>query len=129
VATVIHLDTHVVVWLYAGDLRRFSPAARRRLDREELRISPMVALEVQYLHEVGRISENSGVVLADLARKLGLVQAEGDFSSVAEGAVGLGLDARPVRPAHSGARGAFNGATLLTKDRSIRRNYRHAVWD
>ena len=127
-ATVIHLDTHVVVWLYAGDLRRFSPAARRRLDREELRISPMVALEVQYLHEVGRISENASVVFSDLGRKLGLAQAEGDFSSVAEGAVGLGWTRDPFARlivAHA----ALNGATLLTKDRSIRRNYRHAVWD
>jgi PIN domain nuclease of toxin-antitoxin system len=128
VATVIHLDTHVVVWLYAGDLRRFSPAARRRLDREELRISPMVALEVQYLHEVGRISENAGVVLSDLARKLGLVQAEGDFSAVAAAAMDLGWTRDPfdrVIVAHA----ALYGATLLTKDRSIRRNYGRAVWD
>ncbi|MGA9656193.1 MAG: PIN domain-containing protein [Polyangia bacterium] len=127
-ATVIHLDTHVVVWLYAGDLRRFSPAARRRLDREELRISPMVALEVQYLHEVGRISENAGVVLSDLARKLGLVQAEGDFSAVAAAAMDLGWTRDPfdrVIVAHA----ALYGATLLTKDRSIRRNYGRAVWD
>ncbi|MGA7743412.1 MAG: PIN domain-containing protein [Polyangia bacterium] len=125
---MIHLDTHVVVWLYAGDLRRFSPAARRRLDREELRISPMVALEVQYLHEVGRISENAGVVLSDLARKLGLVQAEGDFSAVAAAAMDLGWTRDPfdrVIVAHA----ALYGATLLTKDRSIRRNYGRAVWD
>jgi PIN domain nuclease of toxin-antitoxin system len=127
VATVIHLDTHVVVWLYAGDLRRFSPAARRRLDREDLRISPMVALEVQYLHEVGRILENAGVVLSDLARKLGLAQAEGDFSAVAAAALGLDWTRDPfdrLIVAHA----ALYGATLLTKDRSIRRNYRHAVW-
>ena len=127
-ATVIHLDTHVVVWLYAGDLRRFSPAARRWLDREELCISPMVALEIQYLHEVGRISENAGVVLSDLARKLGLAQAEGDFSSVAAAALDLGWTRDPLDRlivAHA----ALSGATLLTKDRSIRRNYRHAVWD
>ena len=127
-ATVIHLDTHVVVWLYAGDLRRFSPAARRRLDREDLRISPMVALEVQYLHEVGRILENAGVVLSDLARKLGLAQAEGDFSAVAAAALGLDWTRDPfdrLIVAHA----ALYGATLLTKDRSIRRNYRHAVWD
>ncbi|MGO9289800.1 MAG: type II toxin-antitoxin system VapC family toxin [Polyangia bacterium] len=125
---MIHLDTHVVVWLYAGDLRRFSPAARRRLDREELRISPMVALEVQYLHEVGRISENAGVVLSDLARKLGLVQAEGEFSAVAAAAMDLGWTRDPfdrVIVAHA----ALYGATLLTKDRSIRRNYGRAVWD
>ena len=125
---MIHLDTHVVVWLYAGDLRRFSPAARRRLDREELRISPMVALEVQYLHKVGRISENAGVVLSDLARKLGLVQAEGDFTAVAAAAMDLGWTRDPfdrVIVAHA----ALYGATLLTKDRSIRRNYGRAVWD
>jgi PIN domain nuclease of toxin-antitoxin system len=128
VATVIHLDTHVVVWLYAGDLYRFSSAARRRLDREELCISPMVALEVQYLHEVGRISENAGVILADLGRKLGLAQAEGDFASVVSAAVGMGWTRDPfdrLIVAHA----VLSGATLLTKDRSVRRNYRHAVWD
>ena len=127
-ATVIHLDTHVVVWLYAGDLRRFSPAARRRLDREELRISPMVALEVQYLHEVGRISEKADVVLSDLGRKLGLAQAEGDFSAVAAAAIDLGWTRDPfdrLIVAHA----ALSGAVLLTKDRTIRRSYRHAVWD
>jgi PIN domain nuclease of toxin-antitoxin system len=128
VATVIHLDTHVVAWLYAGDLRRFSPAARRRLGGEELRISPMVVLEMQYLHEVGRISEDTGVVLSDLSRKLGLAQAEGDFSSVAAAAVDLGWTRDPfdrLIVAHA----ALHGATLMTKDRLIRRNYHRAVWD
>ena len=127
-ATVIHLDTHVVAWLYAGDLRRFSLAARRRLGGEELRISPTVALEMQYLHEVGRISEDAGVVLTDLSRKLGLAQAEGDFSSVAAAAVGLGWTRDPfdrLIVAHA----ALHGAPLMTKDRLIRRNYQHAVWD
>ncbi len=127
-ATVIHLDTHVVVWLYAGDLRRFSPAARRRLDREDLRISPMVALEVQYLHEVGRISEKADVVLSDLGRKLGLAQAEGDFSAVAAAAIDLGWTRDPfdrLIVAHA----ALSGATLLTKDRTIRRHFRQALWD
>ena len=125
---MIHLDTHVVVWLYAGDLRRFSPAARRRLDREDLRISPMVALEVQYLHEVGRISEKADVVLSDLGRKLGLAQAEGDFSAVAAAAIDLGWTRDPfdrLIVAHA----ALSGATLLTKDRPIRRHFRQALWD
>jgi PIN domain nuclease of toxin-antitoxin system len=128
VATVIHLDTHVLVWLYAGDLGRFSPGARRRLGGEELRISPMVALELNYLHEVGRITEDASVVLADLARKLGLAQAEGDFLAVVANALGLGWTRDPfdrLIVAHA----TLHGATLLTKDRSIRRNFRHAVWD
>ena len=88
----------------------------------------MVALEMQYLHEVGRISEDAGVVLTDLSRKLGLAQAEGDFSSVAAAAVDLGWTRDPfdrLIVAHA----ALHGATLMTKDRLIRRNYQHAVWD
>jgi len=128
VAAVIHLDTHVLVWLYAGELRRFSPAARRRLAAEDLRISPMATLELQYLHEVGRISEGADVVLADLTRKLGLAQAEGDFTSVAAAALGLAWTRDPfdrLIVAHA----TLAGATLLTKDRSIRKHYRQAVWD
>jgi PIN domain nuclease of toxin-antitoxin system len=118
----------VVVWLYAGDLRRFSPTVRRRLENEDLRISPMVVLEVQYLHEVGRISENAGNVISDLSLKLGLAQVEGDFSSVAAAAVGLSWTRDPfdrLIVAHA----AINGVALLTKDRTIRRHYRQAVWD
>ena len=125
---MIHIDTHVVLWLYAGDLRRFPRTIRRRLEHDDLRISPMVALEVQYLHEVGRISENAGNVISDLSLKLGLAQAEGDFSSVAAAAVGLSWTRDPfdrLIVAHA----AINGVSLLTKDRTIRRHYRQAVWD
>jgi PIN domain nuclease of toxin-antitoxin system len=127
-ATVIHLDTHVVVWLYAGDLGRFSPGAKRRLGGEELRISPMVALELQYLHEVGRISESASVVISELGRKLGLAQVDGDFSTVVASAMDLDWTRDPFNRlivAHA----SLHGALLLTKDRTIRRNYRHAVWD
>ena len=92
-----------------------------------MRISPMAALEVQYLHEVGRISEDAGVVLSDLGRKLGLARAEGDFSSVAAAAMDLGWTRDPFDRSIV-AHAALFGAALLTKDRSIRRNYRHAVW-
>ena len=67
-------------------------------------------------------------MLSDLSRKLGLAQAEGDFSSVATALLGLGWTRDPfdrLIVAHA----AFHGATLLTKDRAIRRNYRYAVWD
>ncbi len=42
---MIYLDTHVVVWLYVGDLSAFSPAATRALETDSLMISPVVAFE------------------------------------------------------------------------------------
>ena len=46
---LIHLDTHVVCWLYAGRLELLSPAARGAIERATLAVSPMVGLELQYL--------------------------------------------------------------------------------
>ena len=41
---MIYLDTHVVVWLYAGELDRISGAAKARLEEQDLLISAMVTL-------------------------------------------------------------------------------------
>jgi PIN domain nuclease of toxin-antitoxin system len=43
VEAVTHLDTHVVVWLYAGEVERFPDAARAALERDTLAVSPAVA--------------------------------------------------------------------------------------
>ena len=124
---MIHIDTHVVVWLYAGNLNLFPPSARKRLERDELRISPMVALELEYLHEIGRISEGASVVLPELERTLGLLQADGEFAAVVTAARGLAWTRDPfdrLIVAHA----TMMNAGLLTKDRTIRRHYRNAIW-
>jgi PIN domain nuclease of toxin-antitoxin system len=127
VAPVIHLDTHAVVWLYAGDLPRFPTGARRRLEHEELRISPIVALELDYLHEVGRIGEGASAVLQDLARTLGLVQDDGDFGDVVSAARALTWTRDPFDRLIVG-NALVAGANLMTKDRTILRHCRQAVW-
>jgi len=124
---VIHLDTHVVVWLYAGEVGRFSAGPRRRLEREELRISPIVALELEYLHEIGRIGESASLVLRDLAGRLGLAEDPGDFAAVVAAARGITWTRDPFDRLIVG-HAAVSGTSLLTRDRIIRQHYRHAVW-
>ena len=124
---MIHLDTHVVVWLYAGDLARFPAGARKRIEREELCISPMVALELEYLHEVGRIAEGAAAVLQDLGHKLGLAQDDGSFAAVVTAARALTWTRDPFDRMIVG-NAAIAGVSLMTKDRSIRQHYRQAVW-
>ena len=53
---MIYLDTHVVVWLYAGLIERVSQKARDLISAQDLAISPMVSLELAYLQETGRIA-------------------------------------------------------------------------
>ena len=54
---MIHLDTHVVVWLYAGRTDLLSAAAVEAIEEHSMAISPIVLLELEYLHEIGRTTE------------------------------------------------------------------------
>lgn len=54
---MIYLDTHVLVWLYAGRPDLLPAGARALIDANALLVSPIVALELQYLHETGRTNE------------------------------------------------------------------------
>ena len=53
------LDTHVWIWILAGDARRIGRRARALLSRAEsgdaLRISPVTLFEVMALHAAGRL--------------------------------------------------------------------------
>ncbi len=53
----MYLDTHVAVWLYGKIENLFTPRALELIEehRTELKISPMVYLELNYLLESGRI--------------------------------------------------------------------------
>ena len=54
---MIYLDTHVAAWLHAAGAELLSEEAVRQIEQaEEIRISPMVRLELQYLYEIGRVA-------------------------------------------------------------------------
>jgi PIN domain nuclease of toxin-antitoxin system len=57
---MFHLDTHVVVWLYQGEVGRFPGPVLELLESETLAISPIVLLEMAYLKEIGRLRTTAG---------------------------------------------------------------------
>ena len=125
---MIFLDTHAVVWLYAGEVERFPRRAQKRLEGEVLVISPIVLLEIQYLHELARVTDSPAVIAKELAKSIGLAVHSLDFERTIVSALGQSWTRDPfdriiVAHAH------LVSAPLLTKDKSIRRHYRLAVWD
>lgn len=125
---MIHLDTHVVAWLYAGETERFPPVARRRLETADLRVSPMVVLELQYLFDIGRVLEPAGTVMRELARTLDLSLSTLLFTDVVEAALPLGFTRDPFDRLIV-AQARVEDAPLLTKDESILRAYPRAFWE
>ncbi len=81
-APVIYLDTHVAVWLYAGLTERFRPTVRERINTNDLFISPIVILELQYLYETRRTALPGEDIVQSLKAQLDLRVCERPFADV-----------------------------------------------
>jgi PIN domain nuclease of toxin-antitoxin system len=126
-ATVTYLDTHVVAWLYGAARAELSAAAEETLRDQDLRISPMVRLELQYLYELGRVGSPAGPVLDALSTALGITVCRASFPAVVARAEGETWTRDPFDRLIV-AQAALNEARLVTKDAVIRQNYGRAVW-
>jgi len=124
---VTYLDTHVVAWLYAGEMGKLSAKAADEIQKDAPLVSPMVVLELQYLFEIGRAGSPASTVIEGLARSIGLSVCELSFAKVVEDALHHKWGRDPfdrLIVAHA----SVNDAVLITKDERIRRHYKHAVW-
>ena len=124
---LIYLDTHVVVWLYAGLLEKFSQSVRVILNENEIRISPIVRLELQYLYEIERVKEPAKVIVADLADRIGMRVCDKNFSAVISQAIPFKWTRDPFDRVIV-AQAALNDNILISKDQSILEHYVHARW-
>ncbi len=123
----LHLDTHVLVYLYAGDRERFPARAQTALDHARLVYSPIAELEVQYLYETGRITVGPDTVFPFLTDKIGLAVDETPYVVVVRAAGALSWTRDPFDRLIAAAAVASN-QSLLTRDRTIRDHYEGAFW-
>lgn len=124
---MIYLDTHVVVWLYEKRLGLLTSSAKKRIETEDLFVSPMVALELDYLKESGRITPGSPRILEYLRRKLGLSVCEKPFLEVINSACRQIWTRDPFDRLIVG-HASLHQNSLLTKDEHIHKHYKLAVW-
>ncbi|MCO5182586.1 MAG: PIN domain-containing protein [Anaerolineae bacterium] len=124
---MIYLDTHVIVWLYAGLIDKLSENAKTLISANELLMSPIVRLELQYLYEIGRITATSDAISADLSRRIGLAECSKPFPAIISHATQLTWTRDPfdrIIAAHA----ELNGNLLLTKDQTMLNNVALAQW-
>ena len=120
------LDTHVVLWLYA-EPKHIPSSVQVRLDAGDLVISPMVRLELAFLHEIGRVLDEAASVLCVLERDLDLYVHTAGWARATEAAAYLSWTRDPfdrLIVTHA----LVYAAPLCSRDRTIRDNYRHAFW-
>lgn len=124
-----YLDTHVIAWLYANGSVGFPEGAIQLLEQsEDLRISPMVRLDLQYLFEVGRVGEPALPVVDTMEAVLGISVCSAAFPAIVKEAEAQSWTRDPfdhLIVAHA----ALFDAPVLTKDSEILKHYAHAVWE
>ncbi len=126
-ARVIRLDTHAVVWLYTGEIERFTPEGRVLLESEQLTVSPIVQLELTFLHEIGRLKVGGADMLGDLQSRVSMFIVNQPLLAVVQSAASLDWTRDPFDRLIVGDSLAAN-CPLLTKDETIQANMSLAVW-
>jgi PIN domain nuclease of toxin-antitoxin system len=125
---LIYLDTHVVVWLYAGYADKFSPLAKSLINAHDVYISPIVRLELQYLHEIARITEEANAIVTDLSNRIGLKVCDKNFEAVVNQALSLSWTRDPFDRLIA-ANASLNDNMLITKDPNMLEHYFQARWE
>jgi PIN domain nuclease of toxin-antitoxin system len=126
---ITYLDTAVAIWLAQGAPDRLSPAATHHLDRAaNLRISPAVLLELEFLHEIGRVLLSATDIRRKLEIEAGITVCELGFLPVIETALRENWTRDPfdrMITAHARSNAL---AWLVTSDRRIREAYPRVIW-
>jgi PIN domain nuclease of toxin-antitoxin system len=126
-ATIAHCDTHVVLWLYAGDIERFSIHALSAIEKHDLMISPIVRLELEFLHEIHRVKEKPERILKTMSLELGLKVCHDPFESVVLAAEPLHWTRDPFDRLIV-AQALLHHLPLISKDDLIRKHYTNCIW-
>jgi PIN domain nuclease of toxin-antitoxin system len=125
---VVYLDTHVVVWLYSGNIKLLSSNAIEFIENNDvLYISPIVYLELKFLYEIGRIKVSPAEILESLSASVGLSVCDKSFLQVISESISLEWTRDPFDRI-IGANAIVNDAVLLTKNSRIQANYSKACW-
>jgi PIN domain nuclease of toxin-antitoxin system len=125
---IAYLDTHVVVWLCEGNTDRLSIPARNAINEHDLLISPAVLIELNFLHQIGRIIREPLDLAKQLRVQIGARVCDRSFADLCETALFETWTRDPfdlLIVSHAKSNGY---APLVTSDEKIRRHYPRAVW-
>lgn len=125
--SITYLDTHIVVWLYAGLTQKLTEAAKKSIENCDIFISQMVRLELQYLFEIDRIKVKPLNIINGLSRSINLKISDCSMGKIVDEALKIDWT-RDVFDRIFVAEAKTQKSGLITADKNIRANYKQAIW-
>ncbi len=114
-------------WLYEGVERRLPTSVRRLIESEQPFVSPIVELELTYLHEVHRVTEPAAAPLSALQKTIGLGIDDVSLAGLVGAAADLSWTRDPFDRLIA-AHALLADAPLVTADETILEHLPLAIW-
>jgi PIN domain nuclease of toxin-antitoxin system len=124
---VAYLDTHIAIRIAQGDARVLSSSTLRRIGNVELLVSPMVVLEMEYLHEIRRSRLTAADIMLKLKSEVAVRVCSVPFAEVAEAAIHEKWTRDPFDRLIVANAKANGFAWLITDDERIHAHYQQAL--
>lgn len=125
---IAYFDTQALVWLAESSLDDISPKVTHVIQQADLYFSPMVLLEIEFLHEIKRCKRSASDIQRKVEYELGVRLCDLPFATIAEAA----LDEEWTRDPFDRlivANAKANGfAWLISADETIAQHYPRTVW-
>jgi PIN domain nuclease of toxin-antitoxin system len=127
-AGIAYLDTDVVLWLAQGSLESLSLRAVALLETAALLVSPTVLLELEYLHEAGRIRLPARDIQRKVEHELGVRLCDLPFAVIVSAALDESWTRDPFDRLIVANAKANGFASLISADKEIAQHYSRTVW-
>jgi PIN domain nuclease of toxin-antitoxin system len=125
--SLVFLDTHIAVWLYAGLIEKISDTAKQAIEDNDVMISPLLRLELQYLFETGRVTVRPDTIVKNLFAAIGLRVSETPLQQIIEEAMKINWT-RDVFDRMLSAETMVTGGGFITANKNIKSNLKLAIW-
>ena len=114
------------MWLCTGEVQ-LPAKVLGQIERDELRISPAVLMEMRFLQEIERVNIGPDEWMEILRRDFGVAVCGMPFQGVVAKSFALDWTRDPFDRLIV-AQAIAGKAKLITKDRSIHKNFAGALW-
>jgi PIN domain nuclease of toxin-antitoxin system len=121
-----YLDTHLMVWLRDGELKKISPRMKALIEDKNLYFSEFVRLELQYLFELGKLRQPDNEIIMYLSAKIAIQSCDLSLPCIMQEALSLKWARDPFDRLITANASVLN-APLLTRDQTILKHYTYGV--
>jgi len=125
--SVALLDTHILVWLYAGLTEKLTKKAKGAIEAYDLAVSHFSRLELQYLFEIKRITAKPATILKSHEKLINLKIHDCDLGKIIDASLKIGWT-RDVFDRLIVAEATAFGYRLITADKHIKKHFKQSIW-